>query len=75
MKIKLLLAFVVMLSQLTSESFAQKTELLILPTIHAGHKRNVNYNFEHVRNIIKNFKPDIIDQVGAQFDMKSGIYL
>ncbi len=60
MKIKLLLAFAFMLSQLINESFAQKTELLILPTIHAGHKRNVNYNFEHVRNIIKNYKPDII---------------
>ncbi|MDP1795824.1 MAG: hypothetical protein Q8K53_00775, partial [Daejeonella sp.] len=60
MKIKIFLAFVLMLSQLMSESFAQKTELLILPTIHGGHKKNVNYNFEHVRQIIQNFKPDII---------------
>ncbi|MCF8454204.1 MAG: hypothetical protein K9G42_13435 [Pedobacter sp.] len=60
MKLKLFLASMLMLSQLISTSFAQKTELLILPTIHAGHKRNVNYNFNHVRNIIKNFKPDII---------------
>ena len=60
MKLKLFLASMLMLSQLISPSFAQKTELLILPTIHGGHKKNVNYNFNHVRNIIKNFKPDII---------------
>jgi hypothetical protein len=60
MKLKIFLAPMLLLSLLISTSFAQKTELLILPTIHAGHKRNVNYNFEHVRNIIKNFKPDII---------------
>lgn len=60
MKLKLFLASMLMLSQLISPSFAQKTELLILPTIHAGHKKNVSYNFNHLRNIIKNFKPDII---------------
>ncbi|MDP3470101.1 MAG: hypothetical protein Q8S11_17295 [Daejeonella sp.] len=60
MKLKIFLASTIVLSQLISVSFAQKTELLILPTIHAGHKRNVSYNFDHVRNIIKNFKPDII---------------
>jgi len=60
MKLKIFLASIVLLSQIISTSFAQKTELLILPTIHAGHKKNVSYNFNHVRNIIKNFKPDII---------------
>ena len=41
--------------------FAQKkTELLILPTIHTGHAKNVNYTFNHVTRIIENFKPDII---------------
>jgi len=50
----------ILVSPWVNPSFAQKTELLILPTIHAGHKKNANYNFEHVRNIIKNFKPEII---------------
>jgi hypothetical protein len=60
MKLKIFLAPLVLFSIWISPSFAQKTQLLILPTIHAGHKKNVNYNFEHVRTIIKNFKPDII---------------
>ena len=60
MKLKIYLALLVVISSLTNPLFAQKTELLILPTIHAGHKKNVNYNFEHVRHIIENFKPDII---------------
>lgn len=38
----------------------KKTELLILPTIHGGHAKNVNYSFEHVMRIIGNFHPDII---------------
>ncbi|MGV3687192.1 MAG: carbohydrate-binding family 9-like protein [Daejeonella sp.] len=38
----------------------KKTELLILPTIHGGHARNVKYTFNHVMKIIENFKPDII---------------
>ncbi len=60
MKLKIILASILLLSQLINNSFAQKTEVLVLPTIHGGHKKNVNYNFDHVRNIIKNFKPDII---------------
>jgi hypothetical protein len=60
MKLKIFLPFLIVISSLTNQSFAQKTELLILPTIHGGHKSNVNYNFEHVRKIIQNFKPDII---------------
>ncbi len=44
-----------------SALFAQKkTELLILPTIHTGHAKNIKYNFNHVTRIIENFKPDII---------------
>lgn len=37
-----------------------RTDLLILPTIHTGHAKNVNYSFNHVSRIIENFKPDII---------------
>lgn len=58
MKRKLLLLLIALIS--VSSVFAQKTELLILPTIHGGHKKNVKYTFDHVRNIIKNFNPDII---------------
>jgi len=60
MKLKIYLAALLLISSLDNQLFAQKTELLILPTIHGGHKKNVNYNFEHVRRIIQNFKPDII---------------
>lgn len=60
MKLKIFLASILLLGLWRSPSFAQKTELLILPTIHAGHKKNLSYNFEHLRTIIKNFKPDII---------------
>jgi hypothetical protein len=60
MKLKIIMASILMMSQMINLSFAQKTELLILPTIHAGHKKNISYNFNHVREIIKNFKPDII---------------
>lgn len=38
----------------------KKTKLLILPTIHTGHVKNVRYSFNHVARIIENFKPDII---------------
>ena len=60
MKIKIYLAVLFVISSFTNPIFAQKTEVLILPTIHAGHKKNINYNFEHVRRIIQNFQPDII---------------
>jgi hypothetical protein len=44
-----------------SSLYAQKTtELLILPTIHGGHAKNINYSFTHVMRIIGNFRPDII---------------
>ncbi len=57
--------------------FAQKkTELLILPTIHGGHAKNVKYSFIHVTNIIKNFKPDIIAMEIRPEDMdQDTIYL
>lgn len=58
-----------LISQWSNPLFAQKTELLILPTIHGGHYKNVNYNFEHIRNIIQNFKPDIIALEIRQEDM------
>ncbi len=57
---KLFLAALILISLCYKPVSAQKTELLILPTIHGGHKKNVNYNFEHVRQIIQNFNPDII---------------
>jgi hypothetical protein len=45
---------------LHAPAWAQKTELLLLPTIHGGHKNNAKYSFDHVTRIITNFKPDII---------------
>jgi hypothetical protein len=46
--------------QLNAPAWAQKTELLLLPTIHGAHKKNVKYSFDHVTRIITNFKPDVI---------------
>jgi hypothetical protein len=46
--------------QLNTPAWAQKTELLLLPTIHGAHKKNVKYSFDHVTRIITNFKPDVI---------------
>jgi len=60
MKLKIYLAVLFVISSFSNPIFAQKTEVLILPTIHGGHKKNVNYNFQHIRRIIENFKPDII---------------
>ena len=60
MKLKILLPACGLILLCFNTLFAQKTELLILPTIHGGHYKNVNYDFEHVRHIIQNFKPDII---------------
>lgn len=60
MNLKIFVAAIGLFCLWIRPSFAQKTELVILPTIHAGHKKNVNYSFEHLRTIIKNFKPDII---------------
>lgn len=44
----------------TSVFAQQKTEVLVLPTIHGGHAKNAKYSFAHVIRIIENFKPDII---------------
>lgn len=60
MQKKIFIALTFLFICLLNSLFAQKTELLILPTIHAGHKNNKNYTFQHIRNIIKNFNPDII---------------
>lgn len=60
MQKRIYLALTMLIICLSNPIFAQKTELLILPTIHAGHKNNSHYNFGHLRNIIKNFNPDII---------------
>lgn len=60
MRLKIFLPAILLTLNCLNPLFAQKTELLILPTIHGGHYKNVNYNFEHVRHIIQNFKPDII---------------
>lgn len=60
MKLKIFLPTSLLILQCLNPVFAQKTELLILPTIHGGHYKNPNYNFEHIRHIIQNFKPDII---------------
>jgi len=39
---------------------AQKTQLLLLPTVHTAHKTNPKYSFANVMKIVENFKPDII---------------
>ena len=59
-KLKIFLPLILIVLQCSNLLFAQKTELLILPTIHGGHYKNPNYSFEHIRHIIQNFKPDII---------------
>lgn len=69
MKLKIFLPACLLFLHSFNPLFAQKTELLILPTIHGGHYKNVNYNFEHVRHIIQNFKPDIIAVEIRQEDM------
>jgi hypothetical protein len=40
--------------------FAQKTQVLLLPTIHDAHKTNTKYSFQDLLKIIENFKPDLI---------------
>lgn len=40
--------------------FAQRTQVLLLPTIHDAHQTNSRYSYEHMLKIIENFKPDII---------------
>lgn len=57
---KILILLAVAIFQLNAPAWAQKTELLILPTVHGAHKKNVKYSFDHVTRIITNFKPDII---------------
>lgn len=40
--------------------YAQKTRVLLLPTIHNAHDTNAKYSYQHLLKIIKNFKPDLI---------------
>jgi hypothetical protein len=40
--------------------FAQKTQVLLLPTIHNAHETNPKYSYQNLLKIIENFKPDII---------------
>ncbi|SKB29551.1 hypothetical protein [Daejeonella lutea] len=61
MKIKIPLTILAYMAIASLTIHAQKkTELLVLPTIHGGHAKNVKYTFSHVSKIIENFKPDII---------------
>ncbi len=60
MKLRLIILLALSVCLWASPLLAQKTDLLILPTIHSGHKKNVKYSFDHVTKIIENFKPDII---------------
>ncbi len=57
---KILLILAAAVFHLNAPAWAQKTELLLLPTIHGAHKKNVRYSFDHVNRIITNFKPDVI---------------
>jgi hypothetical protein len=45
---------------LNTPVWAQKTQLLLLPTVHTAHKTNPKYSFANVMKIVENFKPDII---------------
>jgi len=54
---KLLFLFVLVLN---NPLLAQKTQLLLLPTVHTAHRTNPKYSFANVIKIIENFKPDII---------------
>lgn len=38
----------------------KKTQVLILGTLHGYHKKNPNYTYEHIFQIISEFNPDII---------------
>ncbi|MES3017035.1 MAG: hypothetical protein V4721_04620 [Bacteroidota bacterium] len=61
MKFKISIILMASVFLASSTVFAQKkTQLLVLPTIHGGHAKNVKYSFNHVTKIIENFKPDII---------------
>jgi pheromone shutdown protein TraB len=61
MKSKISILFLAVMTLASDALYAQKkTELLVLPTIHGGHAKNVKYSFNHVTKIIENFKPDII---------------
>ena len=48
------------LSISSSLLFAQKTQVMLLTTIHNAHDTNANYTYQKMLNIIKNFKPDLI---------------
>ena len=39
---------------------AQKTKVLLLPTLHNAHETNAKYSYQHLLKIIENFKPDLI---------------
>lgn len=61
MNIKILYLVLGLILMAGTLAFSQKkTEVLVLPTIHGGHAKNVKYSFNHVAKIIENFKPDII---------------
>lgn len=60
MKTKMLIILLLIIMTSVALLAQKKTKLLILPTIHTGHAKNVRYNFNHVSRIIENFKPDII---------------
>ena len=40
--------------------FAQKTQVLLLPTIHNAHDTNSKYSYQQLLSIVENFKPDLI---------------
>lgn len=61
MRKRIYLSLVILCTILYSNTlFAQKTTLLLLPTVHTAHKTNPKYSFANVFKIIENFKPDII---------------
>lgn len=61
----------------SNQLFAQKTQVLLLPTIHNAHETNSRYTYQHLLKIVENFKPDIIAIEIRPEDMgqKDSVYL
>lgn len=38
----------------------EQTQVLVLPTIHGAHERNVSYSYDHLMQMIREYDPDLI---------------
>lgn len=60
-KIKILISITVLIIGLVScNSEKNKTEILVVGTIHGSHKTNPNYTFKDIVNILGTYEPDVI---------------